>query len=126
MSGPEVTYVPSAKDGRTIVVKVSEDRVVHLRPLHARALHVRLGAALGQSIDPVPSRPDQMSDYQRRRLHALLREHGAVGDDRFPVLSKILDREIGSTNDLSPAQADECIAVLQRTRPARSSERGPW
>ena len=89
-------------------------------------MHVRLGAALGQSIDPAPSRHGQMSDYQRRRLHALMREHGAVGDDRHPFLSKLLGVEIASTNDLTPAQADKCISVLQRTRPARSSERGPW
>lgn len=57
---------------------------------------------------------EQMSDHQRRHLHALLRaKFGATGDARFPVLTQMLGREITSTNELNPAEADDVIARMQ-------------
>jgi recombination protein RecT len=57
--------------------------------------------------------PDQMTEPQRKALHALLRKRGGVGDTRFPILSDLLGREITSTNELSKADASFLIDAMQ-------------
>jgi recombination protein RecT len=57
--------------------------------------------------------PDQMTEPQRKALHALLRKRGGVGDTRFPILSELLGREVTSTNELTVADASYCIDALQ-------------
>lgn len=115
MAGPRISYVPGEDRHRPIHV-LHNDLVLRLTVMEAHALQQRLAARLAAITVVINKRP-QMSDHQRRHLHALLREHDATGDARFPILARILDRDIASTNDLDPDDADRCISVLTRTRP---------
>jgi recombination protein RecT len=64
-----------------------------------------------------------MSDAQSRALHALLkRVHDASGDARFPVLSQLLGREIGSTKEVSKDEASTLIDQLQATADAADQQ----
>lgn len=58
--------------------------------------------------------PEPMSQPQSRALHALLKSvHGAQGDDRFPVLTGMLGREVTSTSEISKAEASLLIDQMQ-------------
>ena len=65
---------------------------------------------------PPPARDDdadRMNQKQSRALHAQLRNvYDAAGDDRFPVLSAILQRPVGSTRELSFDDASFVLDVL--------------
>lgn len=116
MSGPVVVARPDDRHGRTEHI-VAHDVVLRLTPIELQLLGVRITARLAE-IDQRPQPPStvtdgHMSPYHRRYLHALLREYGAEGDDRFPVLSTIIRREVTSTNDLTPAEASACISSLR-------------
>lgn len=121
MATPEVTFEPGSD--RPFLV-LHNDVVLRLKPLEATALCAKLRVRLKATEIVVPGPGHQMTDHQRRHLHALLREHGATGDGRFPILSEILERAITSTNQMSPADAARCIDVLKRTRPLRPVDDG--
>lgn len=52
----------------------------------------------------------KMSDAQNKALHSLLkRKYGVAGDERFPILMALLDREIASTAEISKDEASSLI-----------------
>ena len=114
MTGPQVTFNPNDVDGRVIYL-ASNGHVARWSLMQAQAVRVRLDRAIRDAeAHQQPGDRPQMSDYQRRHLHAVLGELGHKGDGRFPVLTEVLGRDIGSTNDLSPAEADMAIEALRR------------
>jgi hypothetical protein len=63
-------------------------------------------------IEPEPFEP--MTELQSRKLHALLRDvHQAAGPARFPVLSGLLGRDVGSTKEIDRHEASRLIDDLQ-------------
>ena len=122
MSGPQVLVRSADPLGKPIHL-LHNGLVVKFSPLEAQMAHVRFGTAIAElerDTDAVSHQVPQMSAKQRAFLHALLRDWGVLGDARFPVLSRILGRDIGSTNEMSPADASKAIDALQvalRQRP---------
>jgi hypothetical protein len=127
VSGPQVLVRSADPWGKPIHL-LHNGLVVKFSPLEAQMAHVRLGTAIAElerHTDALEHQVPQMSGKQRAFLHALLRDWGALGDARFAVLSRILGREIGSTNEMSPVDASKAIDALQvalRQRPPNDDQ----
>ncbi len=73
-------------------------------------------------IDPAPEvevelPDDPMTEQQMKAMHSLLRSKAqATGPGRFPVLTKLLGREITTTKQLSKADAGHVIEQLQAVK----------
>lgn len=57
--------------------------------------------------------PTTLTAAQSKALNATLRDKGYIGPSRFPVLASILDREVTTTGDLTPAEASKAIDALK-------------
>ena len=123
MSGPNVTFNPNDGDGRVIYL-TSRGHVTRWTLMEAQAARVRLSNVIAVAERSMQADGPQMTEYQRRHLHALLGELGLKGDARFPALTEILGREIGSTNEIPPVEADKAIEALRtRVQRARAKDR---
>lgn len=59
---------------------------------------------------------EMMSAGQNRALHAALWSvHQARGADRFPVLSRLVGREVTTTKDLTYAEASRALNAMKPT-----------
>lgn len=121
MSGPNVTFNPNDVDGRVIYLATG-GHVARWSLMQAQIARTRLDRAIREAEHhqtATDAYGAQMSAHDRRHLHALLGELGFKGDARFPVLSEILGREIGSTNDMDPADAGKAIDALRLEKQRR-------
>lgn len=74
-----------------------------------------------QPAPPAEPKANALTQAQSRKLHACMRERGVQGDDRHPYLSKLLDREITSVNDLTREEAAKVIDTIESMEPEAAS-----
>jgi recombination protein RecT len=75
-------------------------------------------AAASETAPPPPDEPKappKPTQKMHRLMHALLAEvRDARGDDRFPVLTELLDRPVTTTSDLTFDEVSEVLRVLEK------------
>jgi hypothetical protein len=106
-----VAYTSITRDG------VSADDL--FPPLRVTAAEIRKQT---RAATPDPGVDPLMDDGQKRRLFALLGEHGLAGDERRPQrlawMSDVLGREVTTSKTLTVAEASQLIDALDPQPPA--------
>lgn len=109
---------PDALSGLGIVEDL-QDRPVKVKSERLRGGTAGLGDALGVT-DDVPDVSDHasvemISTEQLKKLHAMFGESGLGNrEEGLAYLSNLLDREVGSSKDLTKAEASAVFEALER------------